>query len=216
MKNKVPGLVVAVLLMCAGCAVEEPLDIPTPSEPSVSPAAPSSQVSYDVAEDQARNLLERYLRLTDTITSESGEKPERIREVVSDEWWLTELADFEAYRSKGERTVGETTFDSFVLQVARVTVDDTVDLSVFACVDSAGVFVLGPGVSDPPAEVLALHPHYDEFSGTDEERAIIDSYFLDNEVRFGQRQPVVFWLTGSDVESLVIDSQEQWWGEHPC
>ena len=216
MKNNAPGLVLVVLLLCAGCTVEESVDIPTRSETSVPLATPASPVSYDVAEEEARDLLERYLSLTDTITSETGVKPERIRDVVSDEWWLTEQSDFEAYRSKEERTVGETTFDSLVLQVARVTVDDTLDLSVFACVDSSGVFVLGPGVVDPPPEVLAVHPHYGEFSGTDEERAIIDSYFLDNEVRFGQRQPVVFWLTGEDLDSLVIDSQEQWWGEHPC
>ena len=213
-RKKVAAATLA-LLMGSGCTPQGP-ETPAELPPENNTSTEKDGVSYERAKERAEELLTRYLQVTDEITSEGGQSPDRIRGLVSSQWFETERQDFEAYRNKKERTVGVTTFDSLVLQVVRTTAERDVDVSVFACVDSSDVFVLGPGVPDPPPEVMAWHPRYENFAGTEEEQAIIDTYFVENEVRFGQRQPVVFWLRGESLDSLVIDSQEQWWGEHPC
>lgn len=207
-------LVAGVLLV--GCQQIPTADNAATIAQPVSNEAPSAPLSPEDAQPYVEDVLGRYLSTTDLITTEGGVQPSRIREVVSDSWWKKEEEGFAVYLSRGERTLGETTLDSLLVQTVDETVDETLDISVFACVDSSQVFVLGRDAASPPEEVLAWHPHYDDFAGTEEERAVIDQYFDDNDVRFGQRQPVVFWLTGSTLQNLVVDSSEQWWGAHPC
>lgn len=202
--------------LLASCQDAEPTEIQETSPISAPIDRPGVSITAEEAEPYVVELLDRYLSTTDLITTEGGSNPSRIRDLVSDTWWREEEEGFLVYQARGERTLGETTMDSVLVQSVDETAGGMLDISTFACVDSSEVFVLGRDAPEPPEEVWAWHPHYDDFAGTEEERAVIDQYFADADVRFGQRQPVVFWLTGPTLDTLVIDSSEQWWGAHPC
>jgi hypothetical protein len=171
---------------------------------------------YDQALASSVAVINSYLEESDLITSQSGDSPERITRWVSPAWYPSEEQGFQHYQSTGERTWGETRFEDYVVQLARVTPEKTMDVAVYGCVDTTDVFVLGPGQPDPPAEVLAWHPGDQEFEGGDEEWEIIQGFYSLDGVRFGDRRAIVFWLVGDSLDSLTIDSSSQWWGAHAC
>lgn len=220
MKPSALAFLAAVLVVITGCSRAE-VNVPPGSRVSLVTEVVSSEDRlpvdfYDQALAASVAVINSYLDESDLITSQSGDAPERIARWVSRSWLPAEEQGFRHYQTKGERTWGETTFEDYVVQLARVTPERTVDVAVYGCVDTTGVFILGPGQPDPPEEVRAWHPGDREFEGGDEEWEIIQSFYSSEGVRFGDRRAIVFWLVGDSLDSLTIDSSSQWWGAHAC
>jgi hypothetical protein len=171
---------------------------------------------YERVEQAAGGVLTGYFAASDEVTQDGGKDPSRMTAWVSPAWLPHELEGFSYFLENQERTIGESRWDSPVVQLARVTPDNTFDVGVMVCVDTQAVMVLPEDAVDPPDIVLAWHPHYDDFTGTDEEWAAIEEYFADVPVRVGDRRTIVFWLVGDTLDRLVVDSSEEWWGANQC
>lgn len=214
------AVVIAVVWVLGGCspaeAEAEVVGVERAHEEQVAAKRVVPDDFYDDALSASLDVITAYLRESDLITSESGASPERIRSLVSEAWFPEEQKGFSHYQLSGERTWGETTFDSYVVQLARVTPERTVDVAVYGCVDTTGVFVLPPGTADPPEAVIAWHPVGEDFAGSEEEWEMIQSFYSTEGIRLGDRRAIVFWLVGDTLDSLRIDSSSQWWGAHAC
>lgn len=157
-----------------------------------------------------------YLEASDRVTQAGGVDPAPMYNWVSPAWLHKELEGFSHFVTKQERTVGASFADTPVVQLARYTPEQVFDIGVMMCVDTRAVMVIPQAAEDPPAEVLTWHPHYDEFTGTDAEWAVIEDYFGAVPVRLGDRRTIVFWLMGETLDRLVVDSSEEWWGVNQC
>jgi hypothetical protein len=171
---------------------------------------------YDRALASSLTIITGYLAQSDEITSEAGQRADRISPWVTSSWYPKEEQGFRHYRETGERTSGVTVFEDYLVQVARVAPDTTLDIAIYGCVDTTGVFILSPWHDDPPAEVVQWHPGLEDFQGGDEEWEIIEAFYAQEGIRWGDRRAIVFWLVGDSFDSLAIDSSTQWWGAHAC
>jgi hypothetical protein len=161
-------------------------------------------------------IVTGYLSQSDLITSEAGESADRIRPWVTPSWYPKEEQGFRYYQETGERTSGVTVFEDAYVQVARVTPEKTLDIALYGCVDTTGVFILRPEHEEPPAEATQWHPGLEEFQGGEQEWEIIEAFYAQDGIRWGDRRAIVFWLVGDSFDSLAIDSSTEWWGAHAC
>lgn len=216
MRPTVIALLASTLLL--GCTPAELRPV-IPLVETEAPTLVSAQLPEDFyaqAEVAALGLITNYLATSDQITKDVGLNPDRMSRWVSPEWLDKELEGFRYYQETQERTVGDSAVDSAVVQLARITPEDTLDVGVMACVDTTAVLVMPPDTPDPPNEVLAWHPHYDDFDGSDQDWAVIEDFFATVPVRTGDRRAIVFWLIGDTLDTLVVDSSEEWWGINEC
>ena len=138
----VPTFVVAAiaLLALSGCQPDTVPIIPDP--------VPTSDLLFDSEEEAlaaAEEAYGAYLAVLDTIFAEGGERPERLRDVATEEVLSEQLSGFESYASEGKRSVGETLFDSMVLQSADLSRFEVTDVVVvYVCQDFSAIDVLGP------------------------------------------------------------------------
>jgi len=212
--------VCAALVLLGGCVAADPVSPQVLPVAQVTSAVPSSggelEGFYDQAALRSLSLIEAYLGMSDVITAQAGDSPERMRNLVSEAWYPRELSGFYRYRETGEWTSGQTVFDNAVVQLARRTPEKTLDIGVFGCVDTTRVFVLGRDGQAPPEQVVQGHPDYDDDVFEDEDWALIAAFYEQDGLAWGDRRAIVFWLIGDSLDSLVIDSSSEWWGAHEC
>jgi hypothetical protein len=136
MRTLVGAVTLAGVLLLAGCDGGDP--IPTlPPTPSATPIFASEEEALAAAEE----AYAAYLAMSNLISSEGGENPDRIADLVTEDRLPTELAGFERLRESGLRTVGSSVFEFTELQ--RLDQDDeAVEIAVYACWDGAGVRVI--------------------------------------------------------------------------
>lgn len=214
----------SVVVLVLGACVDTPqvpaTAVPLPLESSAPEVTTPSPLwtddFYERVEDQAIVVLAGYLAASDTVTQDGGVDPSPIYSWVSPSWLPKELEGFSHFVNKQERTVGVSTFDTPVVQLARFTPEEMFDVGVMVCVDTTAVMVIPQSATDPPEEVLAWHPNYDDFTGTEQEWAVVQEYFDSVLVRTGDRRTIVFWLVGETLDRLVVDSSEEWWGANEC
>jgi len=218
--QRLPRFALVIGCALAGC---QSVDVAPDSTALVATAPPPPVVAsdeierdFDRALDESLRVILGYLELTDAITAESGQGAERIARVVTPRWLPVEQKALAAYRERAERTLGQTRFEDYRLQLVRRTPEGGWDVGVIGCVDSSGVIILGGQQPDPPPEFLAWYLNPEEFVGTDDEWEAIDAYALSDPPHTGSRQRVVFWLSGEELDSLAVDSSEQWWGGSSC
>lgn len=208
----------AVVLVLGGCAAAP--EAPVPADTSAlevgEPSPEWTDDFYERVEHQAVGVLAGYLAASDTVTRDGGVDPTPIYSWVSPSWLPKEMLGFSHFVTKKERTVGVSAFDTPVVQLARFTPEEMFDVGVMVCVDTTAVMVIPQNAKDPPEEVLAWHPNYDDFGGTEREWAVIQEYFDSVPVRSGDRRTIVFWLVGKTLDRLVVDSSEEWWGANEC
>jgi hypothetical protein len=216
MKHTLMAILWSTLL--GGCAPVESLpSLPLPEAQVVAGASPQlPEDFYARAEVAALVVLTNYLATSDVITQEAGQNPTRMSRWVTPEWLEQELEGFRYYTKSSERTVGQSVVERAVVQLARITPEDILDVGVMACVDTTAVLLLPANTPDPPEEVLRWHPRYEEFDGTEEEWAVIEEFFATVPVRLGDRRTIVFWLVGESFDTLLVDSSEEWWGTNEC
>lgn len=143
---------VAVLL--TACVPESPVVTPPP-EPTARPAFASDEEALAAAEE----AYSRYLATIDSILSEGGDSPERLRDLVSPEIFEREAAGFATYKEREWHTVGATTF-TLILQRwddREVTVYACDDLSATDVLDSAGTSIVAAGRATQYAFEVVMH-----------------------------------------------------------
>lgn len=171
---------------------------------------------YDEAGGFARRAIENYLATSDMITAESGRGQDRMRAVVTPEWFAHEQEGFSHFRTTGERTLGSSILESSQVQLARRIPRGVLDIGVITCVDTTRVLVVGPEDEDPPAAVVEWLGERILPEAPPEEWDTIEGYFEASMARVGDRRAIVFWLVGESLDQLRIDHSEQWWGITLC
>lgn len=228
-EQRVRLVATAILLTTAGCQAGGPV-LPgemvgagnevssLETEPASLPVEPPSlpDARAGASEGTAR-VLERYLQLTDLITTDGGGGPDRVREVVTEDWYPIEDRGFAEYREGGFRTLGVTTVDTITLSSARWTPESTLEVHAVACVDASRVWVLDQDAADPPDDLMQWLLTSPAPEMTDEPTLEAWQVYLEQaSPRIGRREPVSFWLTGEGAGSLRIDQAENWVGVDPC
>ncbi|CAN5268490.1 hypothetical protein BH09ACT3_BH09ACT3_09200 [soil metagenome] len=104
------GILVGVVLL-SGCVPGDPVVTPQP-EPSSTPLFASEEEALAAATE----AYAAYLAMSDTITSEGGANPERIKPFVSEEQYEYDVEVFEAYGDRGLHSEGQSAFDSARIQ----------------------------------------------------------------------------------------------------
>lgn len=212
-------------LALAGC---QPAPVSAPADESVSSVAAvesavlgeqqrAPELPVDDVWVVAEETVAAYLALTDTIGAEGGHSVEPMRALVTTDWFPREQDGFRHYQDRRIRTIGQTRFDQFAIQSARVSVSGQLEVAAFLCVDSTGVWVVDAEAPEPPEDLLQwLHDGAHQEAVTDEQLEQWQPYLDQVQPVAGKREPIVVWLVGDTVTSLRIDGTENWRGAHPC
>ena len=210
------------LLSLAGCqTLEKEIVLPGTDDPSpeILLGHVPGGLPADFVEDAAivtGEAVLAYVALSDQITAQGGANSHLMAPLVSPEWWVSEQEGFAYFVSEGLRTQGTSEVLQFLVQSARVTPRDTVEVGVIACVDTTGVLVFPIESPDPPDILWQWHPHYEEFEGEASQWANIEEFLDDPRVSWGSPEAVVFWFEGPTMDTLVLSSSEPWWGVYSC
>ena len=222
------------IVLLAGCSPATiPLSDPGEILPESAVAEPTPHPAVSVGEaddfglasasvsDVAKQAVARYFAATDAIGSDGGVDVMPMKSLVTPQWFPTEQEGFASYQNRRIRTVGATEFDHFAVQSARVTLEGSVEVAVFVCVDSSRVWVVDREAPDPPeglTEWLALASDTDEAVAepTSEQLESWQPYLDQWQPVAGFREPIVIWLTGPSAQELLVDGTENWRGHHPC
>jgi len=117
-----------------GCTPDDGFhDAPPDGTPS--PAASSVFSTKDDARRAATLAYTKYLAATDKIAQSGGKNPERLAELVTDEWLKTEQASAEEFRDKDLHTSGSVAVTEFTIQ----SFDNNV--VAYSCLDISGTSV---------------------------------------------------------------------------
>jgi hypothetical protein len=171
--------------------------------------------------DRASQTIAAYLSLTDTIAGEGGAMAGRMAQATTPEWFPAEQSAFDRYRNQGVRTVGKTLVDSLVVLHVWEPVAGGIEVDVFSCVDARGVWLIPAGAPEPPEGLMEWVMSPPDVADLPEEvpEEVRDEWFDYLEVyqpQPGVREAIVWWLRGSEVDSLVVDGSTHWDGAASC
>ena len=209
----------AVLVAAVSACQPAPGPLPPVTSQLSDSSWPSAddRLDPDLVSAAAHSLISRYLATTDTITREGGEGPGRMAGLTTPSWFPTEEAAFAHYRNEGLRTIGDTVFDSLVVQSVSESVTGAIHVDAMACVDARWVWLLPKDAPDPPDGLVEwLRWADDDMEVSDEVFAEWSDYLDSAEPVSGEREAVVFWLVGEDHTSLTIDGTVNWEGANAC
>lgn len=162
-------------------------------------------------------VITRYLSITDTITRDGGEGPGRMADLTTPSWFPTEEAAFAHYRTRRLRTIGDTLFDSLVIQSVSESVTGVIHVDAIVCVDARWVWLLPADAPDPPEGLVEwLRWGDDTVDVSDDEFARWSDYLDSVQPVPGEREAIVLWLAGADLGSLAVDGTINWEGADAC
>jgi len=218
-----PTLVLTLSLLVLGGCDSVPSDTVLPGVASTTPGVLLGHVPgglpadfYDRARDATSEAVSAYIALSEEITGSGGADPERLRLLVSPEWWPAEKAGFAYFGDQGLRTLGTSDVSRLLVQSARITAEGTIEVGVIACVDTTSVLILPLDSADPPESLWEWHPHYEDFEGEPSQWAQIEAFLESPDLSWGSPEAVVFWFEGPTMTSLLLTSSEPWWGVYSC
>ena len=170
------------VLLLAGCVPREPVITPEPD-----PASTPVFASDDEALAAATEAYARYLEVSDQITADGGNNPERIAKFVTTEQLAKELTGFRLFSDRKLHTIGSSTFDTESLQRSDSS-EGLAEVTIYACKDAMAVYILNEAGTDiTPPDRNARAPFELSFSNQ---------------------------LNGNSV--LVLSRSEQWHGADFC
>jgi len=209
------GFLVVALGACQHSAVSLP---PVTSELSDSSwPVVDDNLDPDLVHDAAHSLITRYLATTDTITADGGEGPGKMAQLTTPAWFPTEEAAFAHYRSKKLRTIGDTVFDSLVIQSVAWSVTGALHVDAIVCVDASWVWLVAQDAPDPPDGLTDwLRSGDDGLDISDEDYELWSEYLDTVQPIPGEREAIVVWLVGDNLGSLAIDGTINWEGVDVC
>jgi hypothetical protein len=210
---------IGLLLVAVGACQQGPTsDAPVTSGLSDS-AWPNANDSLDpdLVVDAAHRVVSRYLATTDTITRDGGEGSSRMAGLTTPSWLPTEEAAFAHYRTQRLRTIGDTSFDSLVIQSVSESVTGAIHVDAIVCVDARWVWLLPWDAPDPPEGLVEwLRWGDDDVEISDDDFALWSDYLDSVQPVPGEREAIVLWMAGADLGSLVIDGTVNWEGADSC
>ena len=128
--------------MVAAFALAGCVSAPTPT-PSTSAATDAPVFASDEeALAAATEAYAAYLKVSDQISNDGGEGPERIAPLVSDALLPLELEGFAEFQAADAHTVGSTSFEVFKMQSAEYESPELTSISLYICEDVTGVNVV--------------------------------------------------------------------------
>jgi hypothetical protein len=212
------GLTALSVLALGAC--QQPPVVPSPVTSTLSDSAwpdVDLELDPDLVAESAHRLITRYLATTDTITRDGGEGASAMAGLTTRSWFPTEDAAFAHYRAENLRTLGDTVFDSLVIQSVGEPVTGGIHVDAFACVDASGVWLLSRDDPDPPEGFMEWWHNPENASEVPEEEFAVWSHYADSVQPIpGKREAIVFWLVGETLGSLAIDGTVNWEGADPC
>lgn len=141
------GVVLGALLV-TGCAAQDPTARPTP-RPTSTPVFASDDEALAAAEA----AYAEYLKVSDAISADGGSRAERLKPLVTADWYAKELGAFEDLRETGRHQEGTTTFRNAHLQQFEHDGTGNISLTIYACSDSSAIsFTNSDGTDATPDE----------------------------------------------------------------
>jgi hypothetical protein len=121
-----------------------------PPEPPRTPAPSSTPLfaSDEEALAAAEAAYAAYLKVSDQITSEGGESPERIDKYVAPDLRDSARSSLAAFRHRNVHTAGSSTFDSTQLQRVEYRKNGVAEVAIYACLDIEQVRLISESGSD--------------------------------------------------------------------
>lgn len=134
-------------LLLSGC-VPDPVSIPAEPTPSAAPVFASEEEALAAAVE----AYEAYLAVSDQIAADGGANPERLKDLVTPEWYEKELEVIGLVRAAGIRQVGDSSSRNAALQQFSST-----SISIYICADSSNTsFVDSEGIDVTSSSRLTL------------------------------------------------------------
>ena len=150
--------VACAIVTLAGCAAA-PAPAPTTATPTTAPVFASDEEALAAATEAYAN----YLRVSDEILMDGGDRPERIRDVTTPEMAKSEIDGYIDAKARQLRSTGGSTFSNLQIQSLSVggeaeksvvTAYVCSDVSVVDVIDATGQSVVPPDRPDrTPFEV---------------------------------------------------------------
>lgn len=209
------GFLVMALGACQNSEVSLP---PVTSELSDSSwPAVDEHFDPDLVHDAAHALITRYLATTDAITADGGEGPGKMAQLTTPAWFPTEEAAFAHYRSQKLRTIGDTVFDSLVIQSVAWSVAGVLNVDAIVCVDASWVWLVPHDAPDPPEGLTEwLRSGDDDLDISEEDYDLWSDYLDAVQPIPGEREAIVVWLVGDNLGTLLVDGTINWEGADAC
>jgi len=137
--RQLPLILVIGVLLLAGC-------VPQPAEDPVEPAPSNTPVfaSEEEALAAAVAAYEDYLKVSDAIAADGGANPERLKDLVTEEWYEKEVEVFQIIGDAGFHQAGRSSSRNAELQQYnedQVIINVCADASETTYVDLNGVDV---------------------------------------------------------------------------
>jgi len=133
----IPVLILGILLLPA--CVPQPVAQPPEPAPSATPVFASEEEALAAAVA----AYEAYLKASDEIAADGGAHPERLKDLVTEEWYEKEVEGFEQFAASGLRASGRTVMENVQIQsyVAFPEIGSEA-VWIYLCSDVSGVDVL--------------------------------------------------------------------------
>ncbi len=116
-----------------------------PPSPKPTPTATTIFASEEEALAAATDTYQEYLAVSDAVSADGGQNPERIQPLVTDAFWASEMAGIQGLVEGGYRTSGSSSFDQTTLvdtdRVSTTTIQTCLDVSQVRVLDSGGADV---------------------------------------------------------------------------
>lgn len=209
----------AMIMVALGACQGPPVALPPAATELADSAWPTTQDTFDPERvtAAAHGLISRYLATTDAITQEGGGASGRMANLTTASWFPTEEAAFAHYREQGLRTIGDTEFDSLVVQSVSESVTGAIHIDAIVCVDASWVWLVPTDAPDPPEGLMEwLRFGEDDMEISDDDYWLWSEYVDEVGPLPGEREAIVVWLVGKDLSSLAIDGTVNWEGANAC
>jgi hypothetical protein len=132
-------------------------------------------------------------------------------------WFPAEEAAFAHYRNQKLRTIGNTVFDSLVIQSVAWSVTGVLHVDAIVCVDASWVWLVPHDAPNPPEGLTEwLRSGDSELEILDEDYELWSDYLDTVQPIPGEREAIVVWLVGDTLGSLAIDGTINWEGADAC
>lgn len=117
---------------------------PEPAVPTAPPAATAEPLfaTDEEALAAAEAAFEEYLAVTNMVLQEGGVNPERIRPLVSDKVWESDLEDAERWQRDGLTSIGGTALETIELQQTFANAAGLTEVITYNCLSLSNVDVV--------------------------------------------------------------------------
>lgn len=158
-------LAIAAVLTLSACGPDRAEPVPTPDD-SLAAAAPVF-ASDEEALATVTAAYSGYVEAADAIAA-SGEGLDRLRPLVTDEFFASTEIEYANLTELGVRTIGDTRFDSVEIQSRRMDEHGVTKVVVYLCLDVTAVRLIDAAGADvTPVDRNDRLPLEVEFSADD-------------------------------------------------